>query len=179
VRRERSEGFRAAFPRARYVVQRGEIAIARASHNERLRAAYRHAAECLEPIGSQLELIEGNTPIIPGVQAVVTGGHTRDHQIVLVEDQQSAFVHLADIVPTRSHMKGPWNQSYDLDALTTMERKAHYLERAVLERWWVSFAHDDQVFTAHVDKKQGKLTLHDVVSVPRDIGKRVSASLSD
>ena len=27
------------------------------------------------------------------------------------------FVHLADIVPTRSHMQGPWNQAYDLDAL--------------------------------------------------------------
>jgi hypothetical protein len=30
----------------------------------------------------------------------------------------------ADIVPTRSHMKGPWNQAYDLDALRTMEVKA-------------------------------------------------------
>ena len=41
------------------------------------------------------------------------------------------FVHLADIVPTRSHMKGPWNQAYDLDALRTMEVKADYLRRAV------------------------------------------------
>jgi glyoxylase-like metal-dependent hydrolase (beta-lactamase superfamily II) len=179
VRRERSDSFRAAFPRARYLVQRGELDIARSSSNERLRAAYRHISECLEPIGSQLELIEGNTTIVPGVQALVTGGHTTDHQIVLVQDGQSAFVHLADIVPTRSHMKGPWNQSYDLDALTTMERKAHYLERAVRERWWISFAHDDQIFTAHVDREAGKLVLHDVVSVPPTLGNRISVAHSE
>jgi glyoxylase-like metal-dependent hydrolase (beta-lactamase superfamily II) len=168
VRRQGSDGFIPAFPRARYFVQRGELEQARHSSNERLRAAYRHAAECLDPLGGLLELIAGDTTIIPGVQALVTGGHTPNHQIVLVQDGSSAFVHLADIVPTRSHMKGPWNQSYDLDALTTMERKAHYLERAVLERWWISFAHDDQIFTAHVDRKAGKLNLHDVISVPSE-----------
>ncbi len=63
-------------------------------------------------------------------------------------------------------MKGPWNQAYDLDALTTMERKAHYLERAMAQKWWISFAHDDQVFTAQVRKEHGKLTLIDRVGVP-------------
>ncbi len=174
VRRDPAHAFRAAFPRARYVVQRGELETARSSSNERLRAAYRHASECLEPIGSQLELIEGDTTIIAGVQALVTGGHTTDHQIVLVQDGQAAFVHLADIVPTRSHMKGPWNQSYDLDALTTMERKAHYLERAIMERWWISFAHDDQIFSAHVDREAGKLLLQDVVSVPPNLARRTA-----
>jgi hypothetical protein len=46
------------------------------------------------------------------------------------------FVHLADIVPTRSHMKRPWNQAYDLDALRTMEVKADYLGRAIADGWW-------------------------------------------
>ena len=45
------------------------------------------------------------------------------------------FVHLADIVPTRSHMKGPSNQAWDLDALRTMEVKADYLGRAI--RGWM------------------------------------------
>jgi glyoxylase-like metal-dependent hydrolase (beta-lactamase superfamily II) len=110
----------------------------------------------------------GDATIIPGVQALVTGGHTIDHQVVLVQEAQDAFVHLADIVPTRSHIRGPWNQAYDLDPLTTMERKAHYLERAVAQRWWISFAHDDQIFTAHVAKEGGKLTLADTVGVPRE-----------
>ena len=73
-------------------------------------------------------VVAGDTRVIPGVEALVTGGHTADHQVIFVREGGEAFIHLADIVPTRSHIKGPWNQAYDLDALT-MERKAHYLEQ--------------------------------------------------
>jgi len=172
VRRRGEGGFVAAFPRARYFVQRGEIEVAGDSTNERMRAAYRHAAECLGPLAGLIEPLRGDTTIIPGVQALVTGGHTVDHQVVLVSDGPDAFVHLADIVPTRSHMKGPWNQAYDLDPLTTMARKAEYLARAAAHRWWISFAHDDQVFTAHVRKDGGKLGLSDMVGVPREYQSR-------
>ena len=49
----------------------------------------------------------------------------------LCSDDGGCMVHLADIVQTRSHTKGPWNRVYDLDALRTMEVKADYLGRAV------------------------------------------------
>jgi glyoxylase-like metal-dependent hydrolase (beta-lactamase superfamily II) len=166
VRRTANDGFVPAFPRARYFAQRGELEVASQSSNERLRAAYRHAGECLTPIKHLLESISGDTTLIPGLQALVTGGHTTDHQVVVVRDGTDAFVHLADIVPTRSHIKGPWNQAYDLNPLITMERKAQYLEHAASHRWWISFAHDDQIFTAHVHKEHGKLTLIDRVGVP-------------
>ncbi len=175
VRRRDTGGFAAAFPRARCFVQRGEIEVARSGGNERLRAAYRHAAECLEPIKDMLEPIAGDTLIIPGVRALVTGGHTTDHQVIMAQDGGEAFVHLADIVPTRSHMKGPWNQAYDLDALTTMERKADYLGRAAAGKWWVSFAHDDRIFTAHVVREQGKLKLSDALAVPDHYGSGLPA----
>ncbi len=128
--------------------------------------AWRRLADLLEPIS-------GDTTVIPGVRALVTGGHTADHQVVLVQEADEAFIHLADIVPTRSHMKGPWNQAYDLDALTTMERKAHYLERAVTQKWWISFAHDDQIFTAQVRKEGGRLKLDDKLAVPPGYGERL------
>ncbi len=176
VRRRTSDGFAAAFPRARYFMQRGEIDVASESGNERLRAAYRHADECLAPLADLLEPISGDTTVIPGVKALVTGGHTADHQVVLVQEADAAFIHLADIVPTRSHMKGPWNQAYDLDALTTMERKAHYLERAVAQRWWISFAHDDRVFTARVQREQGKLKLSDQIGVAPEYEARQGAT---
>ena len=64
-------------------------------------------------------------------------------RLCIVSDGGECFMHLADIVPTRSHMRGPWNQAYDLDALRTMEQKAHYLGRASRRGWWLSFAHDD------------------------------------
>lgn len=165
VRRKAAGGFEPAFPRARILVQQGEIEVARNSRNERLRAAYRHINECLEPVEKLIECIDSDTELIDGVTAAVTGGHTTDHQVAVVTSRGEGFVHLADIVPTRSHMRGPWNQAYDLDALRTMEQKASYLRRAVNERWWVSFAHDERVFAARVTDDRGKLVLGESVPV--------------
>lgn len=166
VRRRKSGVLEAAFPRARIFVQKGEIEVARNPRNERLHAAYRHADEILTPNLAHLEAIAGATEIIPGVSAIPTGGHTRDHQICHVSDAGDSFVHLADIVPTRSHLRGPWNQAYDLDALITMEQKALYLARAVADRTWISFAHDDRIFAARVVNERGRLVLTDQLAMP-------------
>ena len=166
VRRRESGALEAAFPRARIFVQKGEIAIARESRNERLRAAYKHVSECLEPVGGMIEASEGDCELVPGVTATVTGGHTEDHQVAVVRSRDECFVHLADIVPTRSHMRGPWNQSYDLNALHTMERKSQFLERAAAERWWVSFAHDERIFAARIVYNRGRLIVGESIGVP-------------
>ncbi|MGC1677596.1 MAG: MBL fold metallo-hydrolase [Candidatus Binataceae bacterium] len=166
VRRRDSGVLEAAFPRARIFIQKGELEIARAPRNERLHAAYRHAAEILAPNLARIEALDGPTDIVPGVTAIPTGGHTRDHQVCAVADAGASFAHLADIVPTRSHLRAPWNQAYDLDALTTMKQKSLYLGRAIAERTWVSFAHDDQVFAARVSNDRGRVVLTDRVPVP-------------
>lgn len=150
VRRRPSGALESSFARARLFVQRGELEVARGTRNERLRAAYRHVAECLGPPAERIEAVAGELEVVTGLRAIVSGGHTRDHQIVLVEDGADGFLHLGDMVPTRSHMKGPWNQAFDLDALVTMERKAEWLGRAASRRWWVSFAHDERILAARV-----------------------------
>jgi glyoxylase-like metal-dependent hydrolase (beta-lactamase superfamily II) len=159
VRRQASGDLASAFPRARIFVQKGEFEVAKNSTNERLRAAYRHVNECMEPVRRMLELIDGQLELVPGVTAVVTGGHTESHQVARVHSLGQSFMHMADIVPTSSHMRGPWNQAYDLDVLRTMEQKAHYLARAVAEGWWVSFAHDPFVLAARIVNERGKLML--------------------
>lgn len=165
VRRRDSGVLEPAFPRARIFIQRGELEIAESPRNERLRAAYRHAGEILTPVRAMLEASDGDTDIVAGVRAVVTGGHTRDHQAAIVSDGGECFMHLADIVPTRSHLRGPWNQAYDLDALRTMEQKGKYLGLAAENAWWLSFAHDDAVFAARVKNDRGRFVLGDTVAV--------------
>jgi glyoxylase-like metal-dependent hydrolase (beta-lactamase superfamily II) len=166
VRRRESGVLESAFPRARIFVQKGELEIAREPRNERLRAAYRHAEEILAPNLARLEALDGPTEIIPGVSAVPTGGHTRDHQVCVVTDGGASFAHLADIVPTLSHLRGSWNQAYDLDALTTMEQKSLYLGRAVADGRWISFAHDDRTFAARVRNDRGRIVASETVPMP-------------
>jgi glyoxylase-like metal-dependent hydrolase (beta-lactamase superfamily II) len=174
VRRRESGKLESAFPNAKIFVQKGELEIADHPRNERLHAAYRHAMEILAPNRDRIEAIDGEMEVIAGVTAIPTGGHTRDHQVARVADAGASFVHLADIVPTRSHMRGPWNQAYDLDALTTMEQKVRYLSAAVTERTWISFAHDDAVFAARVNNDRGRLVLSEKVPVPQHLHKLVS-----
>jgi len=169
VRRRPSGVLEASFPRARVFIQRGELETARDNKNERLRAAYRHVAECIEPVAATVEALDGDIEIIPGLTAVVTGGHTRDHQIARLRTEQGCFVHLADIVPTRSHMRGPWNQAYDLDPIRTMEEKARYLHASVDEGSWVSFAHDDRVFAAQIANDKGRLVTTESIAATETV----------
>ncbi len=174
VRRRDSGAFETAFPKAKLIIQRGEIETVRCNNNERLHAAYRHMGEILAPVSAQIEAIEGTTEVIAGVTATVTGGHTYDHQVAVVRDGDRSYVHLADIVPTRSHMRGPWNQAYDLDALRTMEEKARFLRMATDDQGWVSFAHDDRVFAAKVIDDRGRLVLGESVAVSGEFATRDS-----
>lgn len=172
VRRQANGELVTAFPSARIFLQKGEFEVAKSSTNERLRAAYRHVNECLEPVMGMLELIEGEVDLVPGVTAVVTGGHTERHQVARVHSLGESFMHLADIVPTSSHIRGPWNQSYDLDALRTMDQKARYLGRAVAEGWWVSFAHDPLVYAARIVNERGKLMVGESLPVTEAVATK-------
>ncbi|MGA2409173.1 MAG: MBL fold metallo-hydrolase, partial [Candidatus Binataceae bacterium] len=84
VRMRPSGRLEPAFPNARVFVQRGELDLGVDSPNERLRAAYRHVNACLEPLRAAVVGLEGDTALIPGVTAAVTGGHTADHQVAIV-----------------------------------------------------------------------------------------------
>ena len=147
IRRDGAGRLHPAFPRARHYVQRAELATALHPANERLTAAYRHAPECIEPLKAAglLEVLDGETSILPNVRVVVTGGHTPAHQCPILEDDDEGFVHLGDIAPSRAHLRPAWNQAYDLDPVATTEAKHRLLERAEKRRWWISFDHDHEI----------------------------------
>jgi glyoxylase-like metal-dependent hydrolase (beta-lactamase superfamily II) len=170
VRRRPTGELTATFPKARIFLQRGEFEVAQNSTNERLRAAYRHVRECLGPVAALLELIDGDVDVVPGLSAIVTGGHTERHQVVRVRSSGQTLMHFADIVPTASHMRGPWNQAYDLDPLRTMDVKARYLRQAVEEQWWISFAHDPGTYAARIVNDKGKLVMVESVPVSPSLG---------
>jgi glyoxylase-like metal-dependent hydrolase (beta-lactamase superfamily II) len=147
VRRAADDRFRPAFPRARHFVQRMELETAKRPLDERSAAAYRHAAECLEPLEQRglLEILDGPTTLTPRLRVVVTGGHTPSHQCPILTAGGQNLLHLGDIAPTRAHLQPSWNQAFDLDPLETMAAKKCLLTHAAREGWWVSFDHDHQI----------------------------------
>lgn len=134
---------RAAFPNARYVVQRGELEQARLQDNERIRAAFepRH----FEPLAAEpgrLQLLEGETALPGGLRLLPAPGHTPNMQIVILEGGPAPLAFMADLVPTASHVPYGWIMGFDQEPMVTLATKKSILPRALDEGWRLVFEHD-------------------------------------
>jgi glyoxylase-like metal-dependent hydrolase (beta-lactamase superfamily II) len=137
-------GVHPSFPRARYVVQRGEYDWATHT-NERTAASY--FARNYDPIvaAGLFEFVEGEREYWPGIRLIPTPGHTPHHQGVLLESEGERLFYAADLMPTSAHVPLPWIMAYDVEPLVTLETKRGILRRAVDEDWLVTFEHDPVV----------------------------------
>ena len=149
---------RPAFPRARYVVQKGELDFAH-SPNERIRASYLgHNIHPLAHAGLW-DLAEGEAEVTTGIRVLPTPGHTPHHQSVLVESDGEVACFLADVCPTSAHLPLPWIMGYDLEPLVTLESKRFLWRRAREEGWLLVFEHDPDVPWGRLDPAEERPTL--------------------
>ncbi|HVE78734.1 MAG TPA: MBL fold metallo-hydrolase [Gemmatimonadaceae bacterium] len=130
-----------AFPKARWLVQRGELAYG-TNTNERTAASYfpPNFAPLLE--AGLMDLVDGEREIVAGITVLPTPGHTPHHQSVLIDGGGDRAVFLGDLVPTAHHLPLAWIMGYDVEPLVTLETKRRVLRRALDERWLVVFEHD-------------------------------------
>ena len=156
-----------AFPRARYLVQRGELEFARRK-NERIRASYpMHNIEPVVSAGLQ-DLVEGEAEVTEGLRVLPTPGHTPHHQSVLVQSDGETACFLADVCPTSAHLPLPWIMGYDVEPLVTLESKRSLCERARAESWLLVFEHDPVVPWGRLDPSEERPTL---LPVATEIGE--------
>ncbi len=150
-----------SFPRARYVVQKGELDFA--SHtNERTAASYLAPNFATVPF----TLLDGEAEVLPGLRSVPTPGHVPYHQSILVESGGERACFLADVVPTSAHLPLPWIMAYDLEPLVTLESKRRLYARAELEGWLLLFEHDPAVVGGRLGRDGKGFGLVD----PLDVG---------
>lgn len=149
---------RLSFPRARYIVQKGEYEYAHWK-NERIQASYlKHNFEPVKEAG-KLELVEGDVDIVPGISVMRTPGHTPHHQSVLIRSAGETAIFLADVMPTSAHLPLPWIMGYDVEPLVTLESKRAIVKRAQDEEWLLIFEHDPTVAWGRIGEKDGKMAL--------------------
>jgi glyoxylase-like metal-dependent hydrolase (beta-lactamase superfamily II) len=135
----------AVFPQATYCVQRLELADAMFP-NERTQAAYlRENFAPLEQNG-RLHILSGDTRLTDEVRAVVTPGHTRAHQCVVVESQGQIAVFLGDLAPWPIHMERlAWVPAYDVEPLITIETKRWLAHWAMENHVLLIFEHHPEI----------------------------------
>ena len=146
---------RPRFPRAQYIVRRGEFEDAM-SPNERTKGSY--FLENYKPLADHhvLQLVDDDVSIMPGVRVRRTGGHTMHHQIVLIESAGKTAVFAADLLPTAAHLPEVWVMGYDLFPLDTLNFKRAFLQEAIEREYLIVFEHDPEIAAGYIREKDGK-----------------------
>ena len=152
----RGDKVAATFPRAKYYAPRGEWEYSRKPSD---RDAISYINENYDPLieSGQMELIDGDREIVPGVRVEVFPGHTAHMQAVIVESGGKTACYISDLIPTSAHIDLTWGMAFDLYPLDTMASKKRYYERAIPERWLTVFTHDPAVPWAYVERDGTKL----------------------
>ncbi len=147
---------RPVFPRAEYWVQRMEWA--EASHPDaRTRGTY--FEQNFVPLLTQgrLKLLHGDTRVTDGVHCVVTPGHTRGHQSILLQDGDWRGLFVADMASYSVQMaRTSWLTAYDVYPLENIRTKQRWQRWALDNEAWLFFQHDPQITIARLVEEDGR-----------------------
>ncbi|MBI4305564.1 MAG: MBL fold metallo-hydrolase [Chloroflexi bacterium] len=151
------------FPNARYLVQRNSWNEAR-HPNERALPYFGLASSALDVLerSGQVEFLDGDASILPGIFTKVTNGHCTGHQVVFVNTGGERIAFMGDLVPTPSHITLPYITAFDRRPDETLEEKRDLLSRIEREGWLMVFAHGYEHRAGYLERHGGKAQLRPV-----------------
>ena len=159
---DRSGAIVPRFPNARYIAHRAEWEDATHPH-ERNRASY--LQENFVPLrdAGVLTLVDDDAEIIPGVRYRRSGGHTPNHQVVMIHSAGKTAVFTADMYPTSVHVPDPWLMGYDLHPMDTLAFKRAFAREAIDNGYLLFFEHDPSMAAGYLREKDGKRFVERVI----------------
>jgi glyoxylase-like metal-dependent hydrolase (beta-lactamase superfamily II) len=140
------------FKKAKIYVQNLEWADANFPH---IRSKASYIRERIEPLKERIILIDGDKKIDEKFYVMLTGGHTRGHQIVLIEN----LLFMADLVPTVHHIHYPYIMGYDLYPVDTLYARYRIYDFAYRNNLVLAFEHDREAKLAYLTFKDDKPSL--------------------
>jgi len=158
ARRGASGKIELTFPNATHHLQRKNLENA-SNPSPRERASY--PERCFEPLmeSGQLNLLEHSGSLFPGIELLLSDGHTSGQQLVLIrggdEDPLSGLLYCADLIPTHSHVPLLWHMAYDMNPSLLLEEKALITEQAEISGWALFYEHDPRQAASMVEKTGG------------------------
>jgi glyoxylase-like metal-dependent hydrolase (beta-lactamase superfamily II) len=132
-----------AFPNARYIIAKTEWDFWTSSPDlsaSELDPTMKEflitcAQKNLPPLKPQIELIEKEKEVVPGVVAIPAPGHTPGHIALVISSAAEQLLHLADSVLHPLHMKYPsWRNAFDLEEDEAADTRQKLLDRAAAEK---------------------------------------------
>ncbi len=116
------------------------------------RASY--MKEIFQPLkeAGSLNLIKGETELFPGINILISDGHTPGQQMVLIDDPTNPFFFCGDLMPLSQHIPFTWISAYDMQPLISIKEKERILGFASEKKWLVMFPHDTNVIYGSLEK---------------------------
>jgi glyoxylase-like metal-dependent hydrolase (beta-lactamase superfamily II) len=138
------------FPKARYLVQRLELADA-SYPNERTAATYLVENWQVLVAEGRLEVVDGPQQICATIRTDMTPGHTAGIQAVWVEDGGESLLFLGDACSWAAHMNRlAWVPAFDIYPMTSIETKRRLQHEALRREALLVFQHDARVITGRL-----------------------------
>ena len=158
TKRDAGGGLRPRFPRAQYIVRRGEWDDATHPH-ARNRASY--LLDNYVPLAEAgvLQMVDDDQTIMPGVRVRRTGGHTMHHQMITIESGGKTAAFVADLMPTTAHAPDAWIMGFDLHPMDTLAAKRQFGQEAVEKHTLVFFEHDPLVAAGYLHERDGRRSI--------------------
>jgi len=151
-----------AFPNARYVIWKDEWSfwtkqpdLSPLMIDEHLKQILlEFARDNLPPIQGQLDLVEHETEIVPGIHAVATPGHTPGHMAVAVCSDSEQLLCIADSALHPIHLTQPnWYAAVDLKPEQALDSRRQLMDRAAAAKALVYASHFSFPSLGNVRKK--------------------------
>ena len=98
-----------------------------------------------------MQLVEKEGELFPGISVRFFDGHTPGQMIPLVESEGKTYVYTSDLIPTKAHVPLVWLASYDLYPVTAMEEKEAFLKEVAEKNYVLFFEHDYYTQCASLD----------------------------
>ncbi len=145
------------FPNAGYWIQKENWELAN-SPSEKDQGSFMEADWAVLAENNMVNLVDGKEAFIPGIDIILTYGHTTGQMHPLISDENRTLLYCGDLIPMSAHIPLPWVMAYDIHPVVTIQEKKKHLPRAVNENWTLFFEHDPelQACTVQFDGKHYK-----------------------
>jgi len=152
-----------AFPNARYVMLKDEWDFWTSKPNLAELKVDEHIKELLitfarknlQPIQDQLDLVDRETEIVPGIRAVAAPGHTPGHMAVAIASDSEQLLYISDAVLLPIHVEQPdWYAAVDFAPEQVVATRRRLLNRASAEKALVLAFHFPFPGLGHVVQKR-------------------------
>lgn len=94
---------------------------------------------------NMINFVNGTEQFIPGIEIIISNGHTPGMMLPVILDNKNTLVYGADLIPTSAHIPLPWVMAYDVQPTVTIAEKKQFYQDAVKDSWILFFEHDPDI----------------------------------